>query len=412
MSQHIPQTRAATAQRSPAERIAGIDVARALAVFGMFSVHLGVGAIGVFGSDAVGTALTESVHELTRGRSSALFAFLAGVSLALMTGRAEPLAGAELRRRCLRILMRALVLGVLGVLLDLAGAPIAIILTYYAGFFLLAIPLLLLRLRAPALAALAAVTAAAGPVASFAIRGAMGDTGPRVASIGGPVDFLLTGYYPAFSFMAFVVAGMAVGRLDLTSARVRLGMAAGGAGLALLGYGGSWLLLHPLGGLDHLERAWLASPDKQLLYQTIGDKVGDMHGQVPTDTAWYLAVASPHSGTGFEIAGAVGTALVVLAACLAAADAAGRLLYPLAAAGSMPLTIYTGHVLVIAALGYSAWDAQPFRLEAFVLGALVLATVWRLTLGRGPLERLVGHLAETAAEVVPPEDRGRAAPRA
>ncbi|MDA0566916.1 heparan-alpha-glucosaminide N-acetyltransferase domain-containing protein [Streptomonospora sp. S1-112] len=410
MSQHSPQTRAATAPRSPAERIAGIDVARALAVFGMFSVHLGVGAIGVFGSDAVGSALTDSVHELTRGRSSALFAFLAGVSLALMTGRAHPVAGAELRRRCLRILMRALVLGVLGVLLDFAGAPIAIILTYYAGFFLLAIPLLLLRLRAPALAATAAAIAVAGPVASFAIRGAMGDTGSRVSSIGGPLDFLLTGYYPAFTFMAFVVAGMAVGRLDLASARTRLGMVATGAGLALLGYGGSWLLLHPLGGLAHLERAWLGSPD-ELMYQGIGDKIGDLHGQVPTDTAWYLAVATPHSGTGFEIAGAVGTALIVLAACMAAADVAGRLLYPLAAAGSMPLTIYTGHVLVIGALGYSAWDAQPFRLEAFVIGALVFATVWRLTLGRGPLERLVGHLADTAAEIVPPESPDRAAPR-
>ncbi|GAB3454539.1 hypothetical protein GCM10027570_34860 [Streptomonospora sediminis] len=420
MSQQIPHRGSEPSREARDGRIAGIDVARALAVFGMFTVHLGVGSIGVFGGDAFGEAAAETLHGLTRGRSSALFAFLAGVSLALMTGRTRPLAGTALQAARARILVRALVLAVLGLLLDLSGAPIAVILTYYAGFFLLALPLL--RLRAPALGAIAAAIAVLGPVLSYLVRGAMGEPGARVSSIGGVTDFLLTGYYPAASFMAFVVAGMAAGRLDLRAPRVRAALAAGGAGLALVGYGGSWLLLYPLGGIDRLLQARLggsfdlAGTDPVLrgpMRSDVAADLGDLHGQVPTDSLWYLVVASPHSGTGFEIAGAVGTALLVLVACMAATDLAAAPLYPLAAAGSMALTIYTGHVLVIAALGFSAQDIAPFRLEAFVLGSLLSAALWRLALGRGPLERALGSAGDAVAELAtaaPPVDTGGSHP--
>ncbi|GAA4933999.1 hypothetical protein GCM10023224_13110 [Streptomonospora halophila] len=421
MSQQIPQRGAEGARDARGGRIVGIDVARALAVFGMFTVHLGVGSIGVFGGDAFGESAAEALHQLTRGRSSALFAFLAGVSLALMTGRTRPVDGTALQRARARILVRALVLALLGVLLDLTGAPIAVILTYYGGFFLLALPLL--RLRAPALGCIAGAVAVLGPVLSYLVRDRMAEPPLRVSSIGGITDFLLTGYYPAATFMAFVVAGMAAGRLDLAAPRVRAALAAGGAGLALLGYGGSWLLLYPLGGIDRLVQARLggavdlSATDPLLrapMRSDVAAELGDLHGQVPTDSLWYLVVATPHSGTGFEIAGAVGTALLVLVACMVAADVAAAPLYPLAAAGSMALTIYTGHILVIAALGYSFQDDAPFRLEAFVIGALLAATLWRMLLGRGPLERALGSAGDAVAELVtaaaPPVEGGTGRP--
>ncbi|WP_242677271.1 heparan-alpha-glucosaminide N-acetyltransferase domain-containing protein [Streptomonospora litoralis] len=421
MSQQIPHQGTPDAVDARGGRIAGIDVARALAVFGMFTVHLGVGAIGVFGGDPFGESASETVHQLARGRSSALFAFLAGVSLSLMTGRTVPLEGTALQRARARILVRALVLALLGIMLDLTGAPIAVILTYYGGFFLLALPLL--RLRALALGAIAAAVAVLGPVVSFLLRAGPVEPSPRVSSIGGVTDFLLTGYYPAATFMAFVAAGMALGRLDLFAVRVRLTMAATGAGLALAGYGGSWLLLYPLGGLDRLVRDRLGGATDSVgadtlvsgqMRSVVSGELNDLHGQVPTDSLWYLVVATPHSGTGFEIAGAVGTALLVLVACMAAADVAAAPLYPLAAAGSMALTIYTGHILVIAALGFSFQDDAPFRLGAFVLGALVFATLWRLTLGRGPLERALGSAGDVVAELVtatgPPLEGGGGAP--
>ncbi len=393
------------------ERIAGIDAARALAVFGMLTVHLGVGSLGLAG--LAGDEAAEALHGLTRGRSSALFAFLAGVSLALMTGRTRPLPGLALQRPVARILVRAVVLALLGMFLDVLGAPVAVILAYYAGFFVLALPLL--TLGPVALGCMAAAIALIGPQASFLLRSTMGDRGFRENSIGGVTDLLLTGYYPAFTFMAFVVAGMAVGRMDLNAARVRLGMLGTGAALALLGYGGSWLLLYPLGGVDRLAAdlagpAWgTTGPDAAELApmrEWVVGELGNMHGQVPTDSPLWLLIASPHSGTSYEAVGAIGTSLLVLVACLYAAEYARVPLYPLSAAGSMALTVYAGHIVVMAAGGMSFQDTAPFRWEAFVVAALVLCTGWKLLLGRGPLERALGWLADRGADLVP-DRRGR-----
>ncbi|MBB4930193.1 hypothetical protein F4561_001013 [Lipingzhangella halophila] len=408
MSHQLPNTGTEQAGTAPHERIAGIDVARALAVFGMFTVHLGMGSIGLLDSGPA-----ETFHTLVRGNSSALFAFLAGVSLSLMTGRGVPLSGLPLRRATGRILVRAIVLALLGGLLDMLGAPVAVILTYYGGFFILALPLL--RLRAGGLMAAAVLVGLLGPQLSYLARATFLEAPTaRQGSIGGITDFLATGYYPAATFMAFVIAGMAVGRLDLSSARVRVWLACVGAALTAVGYGGSWLLLYPLGFLDRLilaEVRALDGPNATVdptmwgpMREWMAERFGDLHGEVPAESAWWLVVASPHSGTSFEIAGAVGTSLLVLAGCLVLARLVGVLGTPLAAAGSMALTIYAGHIVVIAVIGSSAQDDAPFRLEAFVVGALLFATIWRVLLGRGPLERGMGWLADSALRLSGPQD--------
>ncbi|WP_393916489.1 heparan-alpha-glucosaminide N-acetyltransferase domain-containing protein [Halostreptopolyspora alba] len=408
MSHQRPNTTGDPAGTAPHERIAGIDVARALAVFGMFTVHLGVGSVGLLDDDPA-----ETLHTLVRGNSSALFAFLAGVSLALMTGRGVPLSGLPMRRAVGRVLVRAIVLALLGGLLDMLGAPVAVILTYYGGFFILALPLV--RLRAGALMASAVVVGLLGPQVSYLARATFADApAARQGSIGGLTDFLVTGYYPAATFMAFVVAGMAVGRLDLRSVRVRAWLAGLGATLTLVGYGGSWLLLHPLGFLDRLilaEVRAIDGPDTTVdptmwgaMREWMAERFTDLHGEVPTDSVYWLLVSAPHSGTSFEIAGAVGTSLLTLAGCLALARLIGALVTPLAAAGAMALTIYAGHIVVIALIGSTAQDDAPFRLEAFVLGSLVFATAWRALLGRGPLERGMTWLADMVLRLAGPED--------
>jgi uncharacterized membrane protein len=75
-----------TAVASRAGRIVGLDVARCLALLGMVATHvlLDRGADG---------DLT-STQWLAGGRASALFAVLAGASLALMTGGRRPATSA------------------------------------------------------------------------------------------------------------------------------------------------------------------------------------------------------------------------------------------------------------------------------------------------------------------------------
>lgn len=406
-------------QTRAADRITGVDIARALAVFGMFTVHLGVGSIGLLDQDGA----AELFHQLTRGRSSALFAFLAGLSLALISGRAAPYRGQDANRVAVRILVRASILVLLGGFVELLGTPIAIILVYYGLFFALALPFL--RLRAPALAAVAAAIALIGPQLSYLIRWAtpLGgeDAGGRIAELWpGPTELLLTGSYPAFSFMAFVVAGMAVGRIDLLSTANRIWLAATGAGLALLGYGGSWVALYPLGGINRIAEAayrahyglaedsplWVPEFDAEMR-EWVEEQANSVHGEVPADDAAWLLVANPHTGTTFEILGNIGVGLLVLVLCLFLGDWLGRGLYPLAAVGSMPLTVYVGHLFFFAALGSSPWEDAPYELEFYVLGALIFATMWKLTAGKGLLERMIGG-ASVAVEqgVMPPRTSG------
>jgi uncharacterized membrane protein YeiB len=389
-------------------RIDGVDAARAIAVFGMFTVHLGVDSMGLLSPE--GHAWT--LHGLVRGNSSALFALLAGLSLALMTGRTAPVSGDPWRRAAVRVLTRAVLIGLLGIVLDFTGVPVAIILTYYAGFFVLALPLT--RLRAGALWAVAGALAVLGPPLSFLLRDTVVEAEPRTGSLSSVTEFLLTGYYPAITFMAFVTAGLAVGRMDLRSTAVRLGLLGTGAGLSVFAYGGSWLLLHPLGGLDRLVeegsafmRGFPVTPDMDplLLEQLragVMDEANSISGQVPTESWWWLAVNTPHTGTTFEIAEAVGQGLIVLIACVWLAERVRWLMYPLTSVGRMPLTVYTGHILVlmfIVAGSGTDWH-RPWLLEWFVLGALVFAVAWRLIAGRGPAEAFLGLSADGAVAAV------------
>ncbi|WP_116244564.1 heparan-alpha-glucosaminide N-acetyltransferase domain-containing protein [Nocardiopsis sp. FIRDI 009] len=384
-----------TAAPARHHRIDGIDAARALAIFGMFVVHLGVTSFGLLSEDGA-----TAVHALLRGNSSALFALLAGLSLAFMTGRTTPATGDRLRQATVRIVTRAVVIGVLGIFLDMVGAPVAVILTYYAGFFLLALPLA--RLRAGALWAVAGVLAVVGPFVSFTLRSAMGPVEYSGASLGSLTEFFLTGYYPAITFMAFVFAGMALGRTDLTTTAVRLRLFAAGCGLTVFAYGGSWLLLYPLGGLDRLAIAAAGTETVtdpavlESLRAATREDMYAMHGQVFTDSWWWLAVGTPHTGTTFEIAQAVGQALIVIVACVWLAERVRWLMYPLSSVGRMSLTVYSGHLLAIAVVvGLSTRDWHtPWLLEGFVVATVLFAVLWRVTVGRGPMESCLGAIAE------------------
>src|SRR5690349_13078294 len=104
-------------------RLIGIDLARGLAVFGMNSAHVGP---DVTVGGPVGFLL-----ETARGRSSALFALLAGFSLVIITGRPQPRTGTAGRQAVARIMIRAVVLVVLGYALTALDTGVDVILSFY-----------------------------------------------------------------------------------------------------------------------------------------------------------------------------------------------------------------------------------------------------------------------------------------
>src|SRR3954469_14101024 len=73
---------------------------------------------------------------------------------------------------------------------------------------------------------------------------------------------------------------------------------------------------------------------------------------------WYLALPTPHSHTPVDLLHTLGSALAVLgmALLLTRVPAIARLLWPLAAAGSLSLTLYSAHLVLLTG---SILDEQP-----------------------------------------------------
>ena len=355
----------------PASRIAGVDVARGVALLGMVAVHV------LPLEDGDGSP--SLVEHVASGRAAALFAVLAGVGLALAFGRRPslPRAGAA-------VLVRAALIGGLGLLLGLLDSGLAVILAYYALFFVLVVPWLRAGLRT--LVASAAVVAVGMPFVSLAVRDELPErdtASPTPGDLLEPAqllsELLLTGYYPAAVWAAYLLAGLAVGRLALGSRRTAIGLTCVGAGLAAGATGLSALLLGPLGGLAEL-RPVARVPEGETLEQVVH---ASRFGNVPTDSAWWLATDAAHSSTPLDVLATTGSSLVVLGLALLLST---RLLAPLAAVGSMPLTLYTAHVVWVAQT--DPGDPERYYV-AQVAVALVAATLWRRYVGRGPLEAAV-----------------------
>lgn len=332
-------------------RIVGIDVARGLAVLGMMTAHVG--------PDDHGPIPPGGFAQLADGRPAALFVVLAGLSLALLSGSANPVTGTRLVQARVRILVRALLLFALGELLVILATPVVVILPTYGLLF--ALGCVALRWPRPALLTAAGVVAVAGPPVGQGIAHALEDARPTVLT-----EITVGHYYPAIVWTAYLLVGLAIGRSDLRSTRLRGFGALAGAGLVVLGHGGSWVALHVLG--------WPAA----------------------------LATAEPHSSTTFEVVGNVGVALLVISGCLVVADRWPRVLAPLAAVGALALTAYTVHIVVIAILGQGVvYQATVEVWLAFILTTTGLCWLWVVSVGRGPFEWVLHRVSTKAADVAP-----------
>jgi uncharacterized membrane protein YeiB len=354
-------------------RITGLDVARGLAVLGMFAAHLRLGRD--LGPDP------STWWALTNGRPSILFATLAGVSVALLTGRTTPPTGPDLTRARLRIFIRALWVFAIGWFLEALNTFVAVILGVYAVLFLLVLPFLRWPVRR--LLLLAGVVAVAGPPLLVVLGQLLTEAGVAEQE----VAFLaVTGYYPALLWIAFVLVGLAIGRLDLGTSQVRRRLAVVGAVAAVVGYGLGWLTTTMLAG----GRA--------------SDGPEEGFGQPPGEwqIAW-LTGAQPHSGTTYEILGSTGVAVLVIVGCLVLADRLPALIAPVAAVGALALSVYTTHVVALWVL----MDVAPERTQGlatwlwFAVAAVLGAWLWRRLIGRGPLEWLLTWTSSRVAGLPP-----------
>src|SRR5690606_39205476 len=211
-----------------APRVVALDIARGIAVLGMAAAHTAA-LPGELRWDAPSPWV-----ELVNGRSSILFALLAGISLAIMPGRTRVPTGAELAHARLRLVARGLVIFVVGLVLELLGTSIAVILTFYGAVY--AVAILFVGMRVSSVLVWAASLAVAGP----ALVGGLMALAP--SSFGSGITFVLEGTYSIVVWTALMLAGLALGRLDVTRRRTAALALAAGVVLSTVGYtvGGFW----------------------------------------------------------------------------------------------------------------------------------------------------------------------------
>jgi uncharacterized membrane protein YeiB len=377
-------------------RVIGVDVARGLALFGMMATH-------VFGTFNKGGGPTAAMV-IASGRSVATFVLVAGVSLALMSGGRTAVRGSDRTAVAAGLAVRALLIGTIGLTLGLFAQrnQISGILPFYAMLFLLAVPLL--GLRPLMLAGIAAAVIALGPVLLVATAGAGlpyagSDAEPNLDTLvhdplGLFVQLLITGTYPVVVYLAYLCAGMAIGRLDLSSRRLAWWLLGGGLAVAVTARIVAAVLLYPLGGLARLIAQSRTHDNPGLAAEIL------LWDPSQGSSWWYLALPSPHAHTPVDLVHTLGSAMAVLGAALllTRVPAVARVLWPVAVAGSMALTLYSAHLLLLATDGLK--DNRVLLYVLMVVGALAFALLWRRRFRQGPLEWLVAVVAGRARRTV------------
>lgn len=346
------------------------------------------------------------------GRAAALFAVLAGVGLALSTGKQHPLEGSALAAARRGIALRALVIAVVGLALGGLEVNVAVILVHYAVLFLCILPFLGLRLKA--LCAWTAGWILGSPVLAFLLRPWLMAAEPPLQLNHNPGwedlttpgqllgDLFLTGYYPVLQWLSYLLIGLIIGRLSLTAPGLPLLLLAAGTAVAAFAKVLGTAAMESWGGREALQ-AILTDPNYPLdsLLQV------NLAGVRQEGSWWWLAGSAPHSGTTLDLLHTSGVAAAVVGLCLLVGKLGEwldlDLLLPLRGAGAMTLTLYTVHVWVVASFHLKplpeGWTEDGMYFAHAAL-AVLIGMAFVILKRRGPLEWL-GHAANQVGRQEP-----------
>ncbi|MEX1082435.1 MAG: heparan-alpha-glucosaminide N-acetyltransferase domain-containing protein [Halofilum sp. (in: g-proteobacteria)] len=344
----------ADASGPTADRLAGIDLARALAMIGMLMVHVG---------PLYGERWSEHLYALPHGRAAILFMLVAGIGVTLLAaGRsATPFTVTS------RLLWRAALLLPLGLVLQDIDTGRLVILQTYAAMFVVAAGLVYLPDRW--LLIVAGASAVGGPIGFLLGRMHEPLVFNRTAILWeqtpGEIvhSLVLSGPYPLITWLTPFALGMWIGRQDLRADTMRVSLVVAGLSVAL-GAVGIAAALQTVFGEPGFEPGWAE-----------------------------LRSISAHSQMPLWLYGATGLAVALVGFSLFLADLCGRVLWPLVATGQVALSFYVAHLLALTEWPGAMQSEAPAEALwislSFTVVAAALAVAWRSVLPHGPLEMLL-----------------------
>ncbi len=341
----------------PAGRLAGYDIARALAVLGMILVDVRHELLAYHGS-----ASFLWLFDGIEGKAAALFVLLAGAGLSLRTHRPGEEYEPAFDPRPL--VERALLLIGLGLLLlHLWKYDI---LHFHGVYLLLAIPLLRVQSRTLWMLAVMVVW-----IAVVLARELDWEVQPTLTPGGVVRHLFFNGLYPVFPWIAFVLVGMAIGRLELRDARVRRRALAIAVAVA----------------------AFTSVMDAIGRYEKQHDVLG-LGGYADWLLTW------PRAPRPFFVVSGCALAVATICVCieLSRHRAASRPVLALVATGQLAFTIYVVHVIaILVPLEHGFLRGQPIELAfayavACYAAAVAFAFWWRRRWRHGPLEGLMRQI--------------------
>ena len=394
------------AQRPASARLNGLDMARALALLAMIATHtlpLYHSAPGSYGPEVFSPTVTGWVYA---GRSSVLFAVLAGATLVLM------------RNRSLSYLWtRSAFLVVVGAVLELLGTPVLIILGPLA--VAMAVTAIFRRCSAAVLLPLAASWLLVAPWVNqwLSVQLAAPANG-FWASWAGLQDWLPTAWhaYPipiwvGYSLLGAGLLALFIRHSNASAARRyqhRPGLLWMLFGLAAMVATTAWLVGSRT--VDALSASAQFSARQASIVET-GLWVGNFVPQpLQVVELWQLAqfhwLPTPHSGAALAVWQHAACAVAMICLCLLLMARWPRLAAQVpvnivCAIGRWSLTNYVLHLFVLAAIGPFTGNAS---VRALIVFGVVLASgvIAALTGERGPLETLLGRIGSAVARVVTP----------
>lgn len=352
------------------ERLKGLDVARAFALLGMMLVNYKL----VF--QVQDSSWLYGLMSLLEGRAVAVFIVLAGIGLGLMTRQARVSRDVLLRRKVRRqLIIRAIFLWVLGLILWSVFEWSADILHYYGAYMLLVIPFLYMAPKKLDWVLMMILGISVFLQVRFNYL-----SGWEIETFN-YVDFytikgflrnlFFNGFHPIFPWFGFMLLGLRLSQIDLSSSDGRQKLLKRSFAFALL--------------IEILSAGLIAASGHH-------------------EWVVYLVDTKPMPANLFYMLGASSWAIAFIVLVLMVVDrwqAHSHLLTAMIKTGQLSLTHYVGHsalVLTIASLmGLIQEQTAAFvvLLSFGVYGLMVaFSYLWSKKFSRGPIESLMRALSD------------------